>query len=191
MIRQQGGSIRTIDAKGLGISPTTLHKLKETGAIELLWRGVYRLKGLSDDGHSDLVRVTSRLPHGVICLESALFFHGLIDEKPESVHVAVKPTTRTPTFAQQTVTVHRFSGRSLTSGIVTHHIGGVGVQVFVAEKALADCFRFRSRVGVERCVTALRRYCQQPGANLEKVRKYAQQCHVHRVLALYIEAMSF
>jgi predicted transcriptional regulator of viral defense system len=191
MIRQQGGSIRTVDAKGLGISPTTLHKLKETGAIELLGRGIFRLKGLSDDGHSDLVRVTSRLPHGIICLESALFFHGLIDEQPESVHVAVKPTTRTPTVGEHTVTVHRFSGRSLTSGIQTHHIGGVKVHVYEAEKTLADCFRFRSRVGVVRCVTALRRYCQQPRANLEKVRKYAQQCHILRVIAPYLEALSF
>jgi len=189
LIRKRGGSIRTTQAKELGISPGTLYKLHEIGAVEMLGRGIFRLAGLPEDGRGGLVRVASRMPRGVFCLETALHFHGLLPETPESIHIAVPPTTRTPVFEGVSVVVHRFSGDAFASGIEKHRIGGVTARIYCMEKTLADCFRFRSKVGIERCVQSLRRYYELPGADLEKVRGYAKGCRIETVIRPYLEAM--
>lgn len=190
MIRKRGGSIRTTEAKRLGISPGTLYKLEEIGEVEMLGRGVFRLAGLPDDDCGDLVRVASRMPRGVFCLETALHFHGLLTETPEAVHIAVPPTTRTPVFQGLSVVVHRLIGEAFAGGVEKCRKGGVSLKYYCAEKTLADCFRFRSKVGIERCVQALRRYCERPGADLEKVRGYAKRCRVESVMRPYLEALS-
>ena len=188
-IRKRGGSIRTTQAKELGISPGTLYKLEEIGAVEMLGRGIFRLVGLPEDDCGDLIRVASRMPRGVFCLETALHFHGLLTDTPRAIHVAVPPTTRTPVFESISVVVHRFSGDSYTEGVEKRRIGGVTLRCYCAEKSLADCFRFRSKVGIETCVQSLRRYCERPEADLEKVRGYAKSCRVETVIRPYLEAM--
>lgn len=188
-IRKRGGSIRTTQAKEMGISPGTLYKLEEIGAVEMLGRGVFRLTGLPEGGCGDLIRVASRMPRGVFCLETALHFHGLLSGTPSAIHIAVPPTTRTPIFEEVSVVVHRFSGDAFTAGVEKCRIGGVTVRSYCVEKSLVDCFRFRSRVGVELSIQALRRFCEQPGADLEKVRGYAKTCRVETVIRPYLEAL--
>ncbi|MFM7316107.1 MAG: type IV toxin-antitoxin system AbiEi family antitoxin domain-containing protein, partial [bacterium] len=180
VIRKQGGSIRTSQAKAIGISPGTLYKLQESGVLEGLGRGMFRLSDIPDEGHHDLVQVAARLPQGVFCLETALHYHGLLSRTPAAVHIAVPPTTRTPGFDNLAVVVYRLTGDAFTMGVEKCRTGGVTVRCYSVEKTLADCFRFRSRVGVQTCIEALRRYCEQPGADLEKVRGYARVCHVER-----------
>lgn len=190
LIRKRGGSIRTTQAKELGISPATLYKLHEIGAVEMLGRGAFRLTGLQDDGHGELIRVASRMPRGVFCLETALHFHGLLPDTPDAIHIAVPPTTRNPVFEGLSVVVHRFIGEAFASGIEKRRIGGVTLRCYCMEKTLADCFRFRSKVGIERCVQALRRYCELPEADPKKVREYAKGCRVKTVIRPYLEALS-
>lgn len=188
-IRKNGGTIRTTQAKAGGISPGTLYKLHESGALEVLARGLFRLAEIPDDGHRELVQVAARLPRGVFCLNTALRFHGLLPDSPNKIHIAVTPTTRTPNVNGISLAVYRLTGKALSSGVVKRRIGGVIMRFYSVEKTLADCFRFRSRVGVENCIEALRRYCEQPGADLEKVRGYARVCHVERVMRPYLQVL--
>jgi predicted transcriptional regulator of viral defense system len=185
----QGGILRTHEALAARIHPRTLYALRARGEIELLTRGVYRLANLPPLAQPDLVTVAKRIPQGVICLISALAWHELTTQIPHVVHVAIPRSLRQPCIEFPPVQVYRFSGAALTTGIETHRLDQVPIRVYSPEKTLADCCKFRHKLGMEVFLEALKTYCRRRQPRLQLLLQQARTCRVEHVLRPYLEAL--
>lgn len=171
-----------------GISRYMLYKLRDKGVIEQVSGGVYRLADLPPIGNPDLVTVGLRFPNAVICLVSALAYHEITTQIPHTVSVAVPRESRQPSLDYPPLTVHRFSEQTFCSGIEEHQIDGVSVKIYNPEKTLADCFKFRNKIGMDVVIEALKLYKARKQFNLENLLKYAKICRVEKVMHPYLEA---
>ncbi|MCL5266956.1 MAG: type IV toxin-antitoxin system AbiEi family antitoxin domain-containing protein [Bacteroidetes bacterium] len=187
--KKNGGILRTAEAIRKGIHPETLYSLLREGKLERLSRGVLRIA----DGHPlsnpDLVKVAKRIPTGVICLLSALSFHDLTTHVPHEVDVALPFGAEQPRLQHPPFRAYRFRGKSFTEGIETHSIDGVQVRIYSAEKTLADCFKFRNKIGINTAVEALRMYRQRGKIKSNELMKFAAICRVKDVMRPYLEAI--
>jgi predicted transcriptional regulator of viral defense system len=187
-IRELGGTVRTREALAAGIHPRTLYALRDGGELEKLSWGVYRLTELPELSDPDLAAVAKRIPEGVICLVSGLAVHELTTQIPHAVHLALPRGTRYPTLDHPPLRVYLFSNAAFLAGIEKRNVDGVPVRVYDAEKTLADSFKFRHKIGLDVVTEALRTYRRRPGADLQKVYKYARVCRVANVIRPYLEA---
>lgn len=188
LFRERGGTLRTGEAMEAGVHPRTLYELRDSGELTQLARGVYRLAEMPPLSHPDLATVCKRVPQGVVCLISALAFHELTTQIPHVVHLALPRTARTPALDYPPLQVYRFSGEAYTSGIETYTTDGIEVRVYDAEKTLADCFKYRNKIGQDVAIEALRSYRSRRGARLQRVLEYARVCRVEQVIRPYLEA---
>ncbi len=172
-----------------GISRYMLYKLRDKGIIEQISRGVYRLKELPEIGNPDLVTVSLRYPNSIVCLVSALAFHGITTQIPHSVSVAVPRGSRVPSLDYPPVHPHQFSKNAYTAGIETHQIDRVSVKIYNMEKTLADCFKFRNKIGMDIVLESLKLYRDRKKINLAKLIKYGKICRVEEVMKPYLEAL--
>ncbi len=189
IIRQSGGIIRTSKAIRAGIHPRTLYQLRDNGILEALSRGVYRLTDQEEVADPDLVIVASRIPQSVICLISALSFHEMTTQIPHAVAIALPAGAETPRLDYPPLKVHRFSKDALDAGVELYQLEGVSIKVFNPEKTLADCFKFRNKIGMDIVLEALKIYRSKGQFNSEKLLKYARVCRVEKVMRPYLEAM--
>ena len=188
IFRKYGGQLRMSEAVGLGITPYMLYSLRDRGIIELVSRGVYRLADLPPLSDPDLVTVGLRYPKAVICLVSALAYHGITTQIPHEVSVAVPRTSRLPSLDYPPVQAHRFSNASYSVGIETHRIDGVAVKVYNMEKTMADCFKFRNQVGMDVVLEALQLHRKRNGLDFGMLLDYARACRVEKVMQPYLES---
>jgi len=184
----QGGTLRTREALEAGIHPRTLYAMRDAGELEQLARGLYRLAELPPLSNPDLATVGKRVPQGVVCLISSLAFHELTTQVPHVVHLALPRNARTPKLDYPPLQVYRFSADAFPAGIETHAIEGIDVRVYRAEKTLADCFKYRNKIGLDVALEALRTYRGRRGARLQRVLEYARVCRVESVIRPYLEA---
>ncbi len=189
IFRKHGGQLRMSEALVHGITRYMLYTLRDKGLIEQVTRGVYRLAELPPIGNPDLVTVSLRFPNAVICLISALAFHGLTTQIPHQVSVAVPRDSRMPSLDFPPVSAHKFSEAAFKAGIEEHQIDGVTVRVYSPEKTLADCFKFRNKIGMDVVLEALKLYKARKKFNLAKVLEFAKICRVEKVMKPYLEAM--
>lgn len=187
-IREMGGTIRTRDAIQAGIHPRTLYQLRDAGELETLSRGVYRLTDQEQISDPDLVIVAKRVPQAIICLVSALSYHEITTQIPHAVSIALPKGSETPRVDYPPIRVHRFSEAALLEGVETHQIDGVSVSVYCPEKTLADCFKFRNKLGMDVVLEALKLYKARKKFNLEKLIMYAKICRVEKIMHPYLEA---
>lgn len=187
-IREMGGTIRAMDAIQAGIHPRTLYQLRDSGELENLSRGVYRLTDQEQLSDPDLVIVAKRVPQGVICLVSALAYHDITTQIPHTVSIALPKGAETPRVDYPPITVHRFSEPALNAGIEAHQIDGVSINIYCPEKTLADCFKFRNKLGMDIVLEALKFYKARKSFNLEKLLTYARVCRVEKIMRPYLEA---
>lgn len=186
--KAHGGILRTTEALAAGIHPRTLYAMRDAGEVESLSRGVYRLTSLPPLANPDLATVAKRIPHGVVCLISALAFHELTTQIPHEVHLALPRTARYPRLSQPPLRVYYFSTEAMEAGIDTHIIDGVTVRIYNPAKTLADCFKYRSKVGMDVVLEALRAY-RSKSPRLQQVLQYAKVCRVERLMRPYLEAL--
>ncbi len=172
-----------------GMSRSQLYGLRDRGVIEMVSRGVYRLTDLPEISDPDLVVVGLRIPNGVVCLVSALSFHGLTTEIPHQVSIAVRRGSRVPSLQHPPVQAHSFGDEAHAAGIEVHRIDGASVRIYCAEKTLADCFKFRNRIGMDVVQEALRSYRVRGRTDFESVMRYAKVCRVDRVMRPYVETI--
>jgi len=153
-------------------------------------RGLYRLADAPVTEHHSLAEVAKRAPEATVCLLSALVFHGLITQLPSEVWLAMPAGRRSP--KSDTVHLHivRPSGRSLTEGREVHKLEGVPVHIYSAAETIADCFKFRHKIGLDVALEALRNCLRKRGASVRDIRHYAEICRVARVMRPYLEAMT-
>jgi predicted transcriptional regulator of viral defense system len=188
IFRKHGGQLRMSEAISYGISRYMLYSLRDKGIIEQVSRGVYRLVELPPISNPDLVTVSLRFPNAVICLISALSYHNITTQIPHVVSVAVPRDSRTPSLKYPPIQAHRFSNESYKSGIENHSIDGVPVKIYNPEKTLADCFKFRNKIGMEVVLEALKFYKSRQQFNLERLLAYAKICRVKNIMTPYLEA---
>jgi predicted transcriptional regulator of viral defense system len=188
--RARGGILRMTEALDAGIHRRTLYELRERGIIEQLSRGLYRLAEASPLGNPDLVAVARRVPRGVVCLISALAFHELTDEIPHEVYLAVPRASEPPRIDYPPVRVFRFNPATFEAGVETHRLDGVPVRVYGPEKTLADCFKYRNKIGLDTAVKALRAYhAGRKRIDVGKLMQFAEVCRVKGVMLPYVEAI--
>ncbi|MBI1320155.1 MAG: transcriptional regulator [Candidatus Hydrogenedens sp.] len=188
MIAKHGGVIRTGEALARGIHPRTLYALRDNGTLIALARGLYRLADLPPVGDPDLALVAGRIPHGVICLISALAIHDLTTQIPHRVDVAIPRTARYPVYAGAPLTIYRFALASYRAGVTRHNVDGVNTKVYVAEKTLADCFKYRNKIGLDIFLEALDIYRHRPGVSMQTILEYARVNRVESRIRPYLEA---
>jgi len=184
-----GGTLRTREAAERGIHYSTLYGMRDAGLLEQLSRGVYRLAALQAPGKYDVVAVAERVPDAILCLISALDFHEIGTQIPSAVSVAIGRKDWHPQFEYPRVRVYRMSGEALTSGIEEHSIDGTIVKVFSPAKTVADCFKFRNKIGLDIAIEALRETVRSRKATRDEIMKYAEVDRVSKIVRPYLEAM--
>lgn len=189
IFKKHGGILRTTQALRAGIHPGTLYAMRDTKALEVVSRGVYRLADSSPLGNPDLVTVATRIPGGIICLISALAFHELTTQIPHEVHVALPRGAEKPRLDHPPIKTYRFTGEAFTEGVDTHELDGVSVRIYSPEKTLADCFKFRNKVGLDTAVEAVRFYRERRHIKVDDLMRYAEICRVNKIIRPYLEAI--
>jgi predicted transcriptional regulator of viral defense system len=189
LFRKHGGMMRMATAIQSGIHRRTLYAMRDQGVLEQLSRGLYRLADAPPLASPDLVAVAQRVPRGVICLISALAFHDLTTQIPHEVYLAVSRDSEPPRVDYPPVRVFRFADQAFTAGIEKRDIDGTRVQIYSREKTLADCFKYRNKIGLDTAVEALKRYKQQGRIDAETLLRHAQTCRVAKVIRPYLEAI--
>ncbi|MBC2734839.1 MAG: transcriptional regulator [Desulfobacteraceae bacterium] len=189
IFRKHGGILRTAKALHAGIHPSTLYAMRDVGSLEVVSRGVYRLTGTEPLGNPDLVTVATRVRSGVICLISALAFHEITTQIPHEVHVALQRGSEGPRLDYPPIKIYWFSGQAFTTGVEIHELDGVGVRIYSLEKTLADCFKFRNKIGLDTAVEAVRFYRERRNVNVDALMRYAKICRVEKVIRPYLEAI--
>ena len=187
IIRQHGGVIRTGRAIQAGIHPRTLYQMRDNDLLEQLSRGVYRLTGQNTVSDPDLIIVSTRIPKAVICLISALSFHEMTTQIPHSISIALARGSVTPRIAYPPISIHRFSKEALLAGVDVHHIDNVPIRVYSPEKTLADCFKFRNKIGMDVVLEALKLYKLRKEFKAGEILKYAKICRVENIMRPYLE----
>lgn len=188
IIRNNGGIIKTSDALQAGIHPRTLYQLRDAGDLEQISRGSHRLTEVNHLTNPDLGIVATRIPNSVLCLISALSFHEITTQIPHEISVAISKDSKSSTIEYPPVIFHKFSKESFIAGIEEHQIDGIIVKVYSPEKTLADCFKFRNKIGMDVILEALKLYKSRKKFDHKMILEYAKICRVEKIVRPYLEA---
>lgn len=189
VFRKHGGVLRTMEAVRRGIHPRTFYAMHDAGVLERLGRGLYRLADLPPLGNPDLVTVALRVPDGVLCLISALAFHEITSQVPHAVYVALKRGAEPPRLEHPPIRMFWFSGSAFTEGIETYEMDGINVRVYAAAKAVAECFKYRNKLGLDTAIEALKLFLRDRRGSPDELMRFARVCRVEKVIRPYIEAL--
>lgn len=186
------GQVEVADLANLGLSRPVLYRhlasLVDAGRIVRIRRGVYQLADRQDASDSWAL-VMQRYPQGVLCLLSALAFHELTTQSPAVVWLALPKSAWRKAEDYPPLRIVHFSGDAFTSGIELHKRNGGEVNVYSVAKTVADCFKFRNRIGLDVAIEALREGWQQRRFTLDELDAMARVCRVQAVMRPYVEAM--
>ena len=182
--------LRARDLTAQALPTVVLSRLVAAGKLERVARGVYSLPERALSEHRSLAEVALRAPRGVVCLLSALRVHGIGTQAPFEVWLAIPPHTPTPRLEQPTLRVVRMSGPALSEGVEPIGIDGVQVPVFNANKAVADCFKFRNKIGLDVALEALRDGWAQRKLTMDALWHYAAVNRVANVMRPYLESVA-
>lgn len=189
IFRQHNGVLRTSQALSLGIHPRTLYAMRDSGLLERLSRGLYRLAEMPPLSNPDLTTVALMIPDGVICLISALAFHELTTEIPRSVDVAVQKGSRRPRLEYPPLHIFWFSGPAWSEGVETHTIDEISIEIYSPAKSVADIFKFRHKLGLDVALESIKQYRQADYFDVNELLHYAEICRVDEVIKPYLEAL--
>ena|SRR5665213_2724566 len=184
------GVLRARDARASGLSSLELARLVEEGKLDHVGRGLYVPAKAKITANHTLVEAAVRVPHGVVCLLSALRFHGLGTQNPHEVWLAIDVKAWKPVSDWPPLRIVRFSGIALTYGVETHKLEGVDVHITSREKTVADCFKYRNKIGLDVALEALREYLRSRKRSIDQLTKAAEACRVARVMRPYLEALA-
>ena len=189
--RRHGGVMRTSQALVRGIHPATLYSLVEEGQLMRLARGLYRLAATQEFSIPDLAVVAAKAPDAVVCLISALSFHGITTQVPRVVHLAV-PRGRYAGLRMRTppVTIYRFDAATFEQGIEPHSVDGVPVRIYSVARTIVDCFKYRNKLGLDVAVEALRFARVRMRISNREILPFAHLLRLERVMAPYLESVT-
>lgn len=188
-LARKRGLLHARDIAALGVPTVVLTRLTRAGKLERAGRGVYALPGQPASAHRSLAEVALRAPRGVVCLLSALRVHEIGTQAPFEVWLALPAGVAAPRLISPAVRVVRLSGASLTQGIARIAVDGVKVPVFNAAKTIADCFKFRNKIGLDVALEALREGWRERKVSMDDLWRYAKLNRVANVMRPYLEAL--
>ena len=181
--------VRPRDLRHARIPRTYLNRLAERGQLQRIDRGLYTAESLAISEHISLFEVSRRVPKGVICLLSALNFHEIGTQVPHEVWIAIDVKAWTPRIASPAVRILRFSGKALHFGVQEKEVKGGNIRVFSPAKTVADCFKFRNKIGLDIALEALRDSYRQKKLTMNQLWEAAQICRVANVMRPYLESL--
>ena len=186
----KGRILRPRDLQKKGLPTDYLWRLHKKDKLVKVGRGMYAIPSDNLTEHQTLIQAAQRVPHGVVCLLSALRFHDLTTQSPFEVWMAIDRKARLPKEEIIPLRIVRFSGRSLTAGVETHSIQGVKVRVYNPAKTVADCFKYRNKIGLDVAMEALRDCWRQKKATSDELWRYAKVCRVAPIMRPYPESIA-
>ena len=189
LVRNQG-LIRPRDLAPLGIPRVSLTRAVRRGELERIGRGLYGLPGRPVSAHGSLAEVARRVPKGVVCLLSALRFHGLTTQAPFEVWLAIENKSIAPKLDYPPLRIVRFSGAALTEGVEDHAVDGVTIRVTGVAKTVADCFKYRNKIGLDVALEALREAWRGKRMTSDDLWHYAKVCRVANVMRPYMDSLT-
>ena len=190
IFRENGGVLSSSEAYALGIHYQTLKRMLEQGVLERPARGLYILSDHEVlDGDIDLIRVARKVPKAVICLISALSFHGLTTQIPNAIYIALPKGGWKPSLKYPRLEIFWLTEEIHQLGIEKHTRQGIDIAVYSIEKTIADCFKFRSRIGEDIAIEALSEYFQRENRNINRLVEYAELVRVRSVMEPYMKAL--
>jgi len=184
-----GGILSTRQALGFGIHPRTLYALRDDARLERMERGLYRLADFKPLGNPDLVTAALKVPRGVVCLISALAFHRMTTQIPHAVYLAIFANDQAPVLRYPPLRLFWYSKAVYENGIIEEKLDNIQVRLYSPEKTLADCFKYRNKLGIDVCVEALNLYRRRGRMKLDLIERYAKICRVERIMRPYLEAV--
>lgn len=188
-IAKKIGLVRPRDVEAVGIQREYLLRLYRSGELVRVGRGLYALPGDRSSAFLSLAEVAKRAPNAVVCLISALMFHHLTTQISPSVWIAIENKAWEPKFDYPPLEIVRFSPSSFSYGVETHEVDRVTVKVFSPAKTVADCFKFRNKVGLDVAMEALRETWRSRKATMDELWEAAKVCRVANVMRPYMEAV--
>ena len=186
---RRGGILRPQDLQRKGLPSDYLWRLHKQGKLEKVGRGMYAAQGAELSEHQTVVQAALRVPHGVVCLLSALRFHDFTTQSTFEIWMAIDVKARAPKEEIIPLRIVRFSGKALTAGVETHTIEGAAVKVYNPAKTVADCFKYRNKIGLDVAIEALRECWRKKLATSDELWHYAKICRVARVMRPYLESV--
>ncbi len=188
-IEAAGGLIRTSEALERGIHRRTLYALRDEGTLIQISRGLYQLADMEIPAQVSLAEVAKRVPHGVVCLISALAFHELTTQTPHYVWLAVERKARKPKIKYPPLRVFFFSGDMFNQGIKIINIMNQKVKIYNAPKTVIDCFRWQKAVGLDVAIEAAKEYLKRRDSSPSELVQYAKLCKVEKLVHPYLQAI--
>ena len=190
MLARKRGLIRSKDLAELNLPRITLTRLVKAGSLVRIGRGLYALPNRAPSEHGIIAEVAKRNPSAVVCLLSALRIHALTTQSPFEVWLAIPSRARAPRSTEVQIRVTRFSANSMSAGVETKKIDGIEVRVTNIAKTLADCFKYRNKVGLDVALEALRDALKSRRVKVDELWHFAGICRVTNVLRPYLESIA-
>ncbi|MBX5086724.1 transcriptional regulator [Rhizobium lentis] len=184
------GIARLAELRAEGVTAATMSRMERDGEVLRLARGLYQLPDAPLDAHHSLAEAAKRVPKGVVCLVSALAFHELTDQLPRQVWIAIGQKDWAPRADGAPVRLVRFTDRLLTDGVESHTVEGVPIKVFGVAKTIADCFRYRNKIGLSVAIEGLQEALRQRKTTPGEVARQAARGAVATVIRPYLEALT-
>lgn len=188
LVRERG-TVRPRDLTARGIPADYLDRLYRRGLVERSGRGLYAWPDADVTENHSLAEAARKVSRGVVCLLSALRFHGLTTQAPYEVWVAIEPKAWAPKVDSPKVRLLRFSGAAFTGMVEVHEIEGVPVRVYGPAKTVADCFKYRNKVGIDVAIEALRDCWRGQRATMDDLWAAARACRMTNVMRPYLESL--
>ena len=188
-LTRKRGTLRASELSAHGIARVQLTRLVAAGELERVARGVYALPTHAPGEHVALTTVAQRTPDAVFCLLTALRFHNLTTQAPFEVWIAIANKAHLPRLAWPKLCVVRFSGAALTTGIATRMVDGVPLRITDVAKTVADCFKFRNKIGLDVALEALREAVTKRRASVDEIWRAATVCRVTTVMRPYLDSL--
>jgi predicted transcriptional regulator of viral defense system len=189
IFKQHQGVLRAGQAIHMGISPRTLYAMRDSGLIRQISRGVYQLGDQELPGNPDLVSIALRIPKAVFCLISALHFYGLTTQIPHKVYIALPQAAEKPRLDFPPLDIIWLSEKSYIAGITGQQVDGVPIKIYSREKTIADCFKFRSKIGIDVALEALKDYVKTSDRQIDELLSFARIDRVENLISRYLEAL--
>jgi predicted transcriptional regulator of viral defense system len=187
---RKAGVLRPRDLDPYNIPRTYLSRLCAAGKLQRISRGLYVLPGSGATEHHSMAEACKRVPKGVVCLLSALSFHELTTQAPFEVWLAIGEKAWRPRLEYPPLRIFHFSQAALNAGVEEHQIEGVSVHVYSPAKTVADCFKYRNKIGLDVAIEALRECRRARHCTMDDLWHYADICRVRNVMRPYLEALA-
>ncbi|WP_179402626.1 type IV toxin-antitoxin system AbiEi family antitoxin domain-containing protein [Burkholderia guangdongensis] len=184
------GLVRPRDLVAQGLPRVALTRLVRQGLLTRIGRGLYAIPDRPVSEHGSLAEVARKHPHAIVCLLSALRVHDLTTQSPFEVWLGIPNKARAPKMEYPPLRIVRFSGSSLTDGIEEHQVDGVTVRVTSVARTVADCFKFRNKIGLDVALEALQETWRAKRVSMDDLWRYATLCRVANVMRPYMESLS-